>query len=78
VGFNEGEVLEAFEQLPGGELQSLLTQLPFQKAVGQQSQHIEQKHSGNASVLMKVDGGDVQVALADVEPFFDPILFTSR
>ncbi len=54
-GFDDGEVFELFDDPPGGQLQSSLTNLTFQQAVGEQGQHVEKQHSLDTLVFVKVN-----------------------
>ena len=74
MGFNQGQVIKAFDELAGGQLETLLSELAFQQGVSQQGLHIEHQHRSDALVLMEVDGGNLQVAFANVEAFFNIIL----
>jgi hypothetical protein len=56
VGFNQAQVLETFDELAGGELETLLAELAFQEGVSQQGQHVEHQHGSDALVLMEVNG----------------------
>jgi hypothetical protein len=46
-----------------------LTHLPLKQGVGQQGQHVDKEHGGDALVLVEIERRDRQIIFADVEAF---------
>ena len=74
AGFDEREVFEFANELTGGEGKTVLAELALKEAVGEQGQHIDEEHGSDALIVMKVNGRDLEVVLADEEAFFAAVL----